>query len=127
MSTLATAREYLECAVSQARSRADYHAIGERICEIMEMQELEECRQLRAVREGRPEIMDRPSTKRPCQFCGGASPARPKHQGMYICESHQVLKQAWDRERIEAQEALERSEIAARFHERQAKRRAEAS
>lgn len=47
MSTLATAREYLECALSQARSRLDYHVIGERICEIMEMQELEECRQLR--------------------------------------------------------------------------------
>lgn len=45
-STLATAREFLEGALSQARSRMDYHAIGERICELIEMQELEECRLL---------------------------------------------------------------------------------
>jgi hypothetical protein len=45
-STLAIAREFLERALSQARSREDYHAIGERICEVIEMQELEECRQL---------------------------------------------------------------------------------
>lgn len=46
-STLADAREYLERALSEARSRMDYHAIGERICELMEMQELEELRMLR--------------------------------------------------------------------------------
>lgn len=46
-STLAVAREFLECALSQARSRSDVHLIGERICEVMEMEELEECRQLR--------------------------------------------------------------------------------
>jgi hypothetical protein len=34
--TLATAREYLERAQEEARSRADHFLIGERICELLE-------------------------------------------------------------------------------------------
>jgi hypothetical protein len=49
-STLATAREFLERALSCETVRAEQVAIGERICELMEMQELEECRQLRLVK-----------------------------------------------------------------------------
>lgn len=47
---LAEACDYLERALSQATTRAEEHAIGERICELLEMQELEECRQLRTRR-----------------------------------------------------------------------------
>ena len=47
---LLAAREYLERALSLARSRADERLIGERICDVMELQELEECRTLAEVR-----------------------------------------------------------------------------
>lgn len=45
------AREYLERALSLARSRGDERAIGERICEVMELQELEECRTMAEVKQ----------------------------------------------------------------------------
>lgn len=44
---LAVSREFLERALSQARSRQDARALGVRICEVMELQELEELRMLR--------------------------------------------------------------------------------
>lgn len=47
MATLATAREFLERELVQSRSRADVHLIGERICEVIELQELDEQRMLR--------------------------------------------------------------------------------
>lgn len=48
---LATAREYLERALSKARSRSDERLIGERICEIIELQELEECRTMAELKQ----------------------------------------------------------------------------
>jgi hypothetical protein len=50
-SRIPRARAVLERALSSLQSvRAEQLAIGERICELMEMQELEECRQLRLVK-----------------------------------------------------------------------------
>jgi hypothetical protein len=45
--TLAVSREFLERALSQARSRELYHDLGERVCNVMELEELEEQRMLR--------------------------------------------------------------------------------
>lgn len=47
---LIAAREYLERALSKARSRHDERIIGERICAVMELQELEECRTMAEVK-----------------------------------------------------------------------------
>jgi hypothetical protein len=44
---LAVSREFLERALSVARSRRQARALGERVCELMELEELEELRMLR--------------------------------------------------------------------------------
>ncbi|HKW12111.1 MAG TPA: hypothetical protein VJO33_17115 [Gemmatimonadaceae bacterium] len=49
-SSLTEAREFLERAIVSTPSRVEELVCGERICELMEMQELEECRQLRLVK-----------------------------------------------------------------------------
>lgn len=50
---LIAAREFLERALSQARSRNEERIIGEQICAILELQELEECRILPRARRAR--------------------------------------------------------------------------
>lgn len=47
---LAEAREFLERALSLARSRTEERALGERIVALMELEELQECRTLAEVR-----------------------------------------------------------------------------
>lgn len=49
--SLAVAREFLEVALSKVRSRADARAIGERIVELIELEELQECRTLVEVKK----------------------------------------------------------------------------
>jgi hypothetical protein len=46
---LIAAREYFERALSVVRTRADERLIGERICELAALQDLEECRTLAEV------------------------------------------------------------------------------
>lgn len=47
---LAATREYLERAWSSATSKRQRRILGQQLCEVMELQELEERRQLRLVR-----------------------------------------------------------------------------